>query len=416
MKILLKSATIIDTSSPFHNQTKDILIDNFKIVQIEDHIDLKDVQAVELPNLHISQGWFDSSVSFGEPGFEERETISNGLKSAAAGGFTSVVLNANPSSIISSPAQVDFVKTKAKNHATVLKPLGSISKNGEGQQLAELYDMHQHGAVGFYDYQSDMYNIELLKLALQYTCDFNGLVMSFPLDTKLAKSGVMHEGPVSTSLGMAGMSYTSEVSRIRRDLELVSYTGGRLHIPTISCAESVNIIRNAKSKGLKVTCSVAIHNLVLTDEALQEFDTNFKVCPPLRTEIDKCALIEGLKDGTIDMVTSDHNPLDPESKLMTFDHALFGTVGLETAFGALQSIFTTAASIDLLTRGKTIFQIDSKPIDIGVMADLTLFSPTEKQLVDTKSLQSKSKNSCFLGYEFNGKAFGIIANNTQTIF
>ena len=223
MKILIKSATIIDASSPFHRQTKDILLQDFQIIQVEDHIETSDDQLIEFKDLHVSQGWFDSSVSFGEPGFEERETIKNGLKSAAAGGFTSVVLNSNPVSILNSASQIDFVKTKGLHQACTLKPLGTVSKEGQGSQLAELFDMHLHGAVGFYDYQTDMSNTELLKLALQYASDFDGLVMSFPLDSKLSKAGVMHEDVVSTSLGLPGMSSSSEISRIQRDIELLKY-------------------------------------------------------------------------------------------------------------------------------------------------------------------------------------------------
>ena len=415
MKILIKSATIIDSSSPFHRQTKDILLQDFQIIQVEDHIETSDAQLVEFKDLHVSQGWFDSSVSFGEPGFEERETIKNGLKSAAAGGFTSVVLNSNPVSILNSASQIDFVKTKGLHQACTLKPLGTVSKEGQGSQLAELFDMHLHGAVGFYDYQTDMSNTELLKLAIQYASDFDGLVMSFPLDSKLSKAGVMHEGVVSTSLGLPGMSSSSEISRIQRDIELLKYTGGRLHIPTISCKESVDLIKQAKAEGLKVSCSVAIDNLVLTDEALMDFDTNFKLNPPLRTSSDQKALLKGVKDGTIDLVTSNHNPLDTELKQVTFDQAAFGSVGLETSFGALQSVMSTVEAVDALTRGKSIFKIESQPIDIGSKADLCLFSPSTTYQVKAESLISKSKNSCFLGQSLKGKAHGVIANGINTI-
>ncbi len=415
MKILIKSATIIDASNPFHRQTKDILLQDFKIVQIDDNIVSSDAQVIDIKDLHVSQGWFDSSVSFGEPGFEERETIKNGLKTAAAGGFTSVVLNSNPISMLNSAAQIDFVITKGLNQACALKPLGTLSSAGQASQLAELYDMHLHGAVGFYDYQTDMSNTELLKLALQYACNFDGLVMSFPYDSKLSKVGVMNEGVVSTSLGLPGMSSSSEISRIQRDLELLKYTEGRLHIPTISCQESVALIKQAKAAGLNVSCSVAIDNLVFTDETLLDFDTNFKLNPPLRTTADQMALLEGVKDGTIDLVTSNHNPLNIELKQVTFDQASFGSVGLETAFGALQSVMSTAEAVDALTRGKSIFKIESHPIEVGAKADLCLFSPSLTYQVKSENLISKSKNSCFLGQTLKGKAHGVIAHGVNTI-
>src|SRR5690606_17894388 len=315
MNVLIKSATIVDPKSDFHNQTLDILIEKGRITQIAKQIkNQKNYKEIALDNLHISQGWFDSSVSFGEPGYEERETIANGLKTAALSGFTAVAVNSNTNPVIDSYADISFLKGKANGNAVNLYPIGALTKDGKGEDLAELFDMKNAGAIAFYDYQKPISNPNLMKLALQYASNFDGLVCSFPQESKISGVGVMHEHVISTSLGLKGNPSLAEELQIVRDLFLLEYTGGKLHIPTRSTAKSVELIRQAKQNKLDVSCSVAIHNLVLTDAELQTFNTNAKVLPPLRTQTDCNALVEGLKDGTIDMVTSDHNPIDIEHK------------------------------------------------------------------------------------------------------
>ena len=346
MNILIKSATIIDSKSNFHNKTQDVLVEKGNIVKIAKTIkNPKNYKEIRLDNLHISQGWFDSSVCFGEPGYEERETIENGLKTAASSGFTAVAVNSNTNPVIDSNSNVTFLKSKSEGNIVDLFPIGALTVGCKGVDLAELYDMQNAGAVAFNDYKKPTTNANLIKLALQYASGFNGLICSFPQDNSIAGIGVMNEHVTSTTLGLKGIPNLSEELQISRDLFLLEYAGGKLHIPTISTAKSVELIRDAKKKKLNVSCSVAIHNLFFTDDVLKDFNTNYKVLPPLRTQTDIDALIEGVKDGTIDMVTSDHNPLDIEHKNVEFDHASSGTVGLESAFGALQSIFTLKKTI-----------------------------------------------------------------------
>ena len=360
MNALLKSATIVDPKSDFHNETVDILIEKGVISKISKRIsNPKNYKEIKRNNLHVSQGWFDSSVSFGEPGYEERETIQNGLKTAAKAGFTSVAVNANTNPVIDSNADISFLKLKSTKNATKLYPIGALTQNSEGQRLAELFDMNNAGAVAFYDYQHPIENPNLMKLALQYASNFNGLVCSFPQESKISGLGVMNENVTSTSLGLKGNPALAEELQVARDLFILEYTEGKLHIPTISTAKSVELIRAAKKKKLNVTCSAATHNLIFTDEQLTTFNTNFKVLPPLRTQKDNDALIEGLKDGTIDMVTSDHNPIDIEDKKIELDFAKYGTIGLESSFGALNSIFTIKKSIEILTKGKERFGIEA---------------------------------------------------------
>ena len=412
MNILIKSATIIDSKSEFHNTTQDLLVENGVITQVSKNIkNPKNYQEIKLDNLHISQGWFDSSVCFGEPGFEERETIKNGLKTAAASGFTAVALNANTNPVIDSNSDITFINSKASNHAVTLLPIGSLTASGKGEDLAELYDMNTAGAVAFYDYKKPISNPNLMKIALQYASNFDGLVCSFPQENKISGQGVMNENMTSTSLGLKGIPALAEELQVARDLFLLEYTGGKLHIPTISTATSVVLIKEAKKKKLDVTCSVAIHNLYFTDETLNDFNTLFKVLPPLRTQTDIDALIEGIKDGTIDMVTSDHNPIDVEQKKVEFDHAEYGAIGLESAFGALQNIFTLKKTIDILTKGKSRFGLENETINIGEKINISLFNPDTKYIFSKNDIVSKSKNAIFENESLKGKIYGIISNN-----
>ena len=411
MNVLIKSATIIDPKSEFHNKTQDILIEKGTITKISKHLkNLDNYKEIKLENLHVSQGWFDSSVCFGEPGYEERETINNGLKTAAKSGFTAVAVNANTNPVLDTNTDIAFLKSKAINSAVELLPIGALTKNGEGKDLAELYDMKNAGAVAFGDYQQPIDNPNLMKIALQYASNFDGLVCSFPQENEIATNGVMNENVTSTSIGLKGIPALAEELQVARDLFILEYTEGKLHIPTISTAKSVDLIRAAKKKKLDVSCSVSIHNLIFSDEALNDFETNFKVSPPLRTQEDIEALIDGLKDGTIDMVTSDHNPIDIEQKKVEFDFAATGTIGLESAFGALNSIIPIKTTVKLLTKGKERYGIESSPINIGNKANISLFNPEVSYSFSKKDILSKSKNSIFEGHTLNGKAYGIISN------
>jgi dihydroorotase len=416
MNVLIKTATILDVKSDFHNKTQDILVENGYITAISSSIkNSNNYPEISLENLHISQGWFDSSVSFGEPGFEDRETIANGLLVAARSGFTNVALNPNTSPVIDSHSEVAFVQSKSKNTATQLHPIGSLTQSAKGLHLAELYDMHTAGSVAFGDYKKPISNPNILKIALQYAANFGGLVQSFPLEEDISRSGVVNENVTSTRLGLKGNPNLAEELQISRDISILEYTGGSLHIPTISTAKSVDLIREAKSKGLDVSCSVAIHNLIFTDNCLESYNTNYKVTPPLRTKNDIDMLIEGLKDGTIEMVTADHDPIAIEHKKVEFDFAAYGTIGLESAFGTLNSIFTTKQTVQLLTNGKKRFNIPENSISVGNECRITLFNPTSSYAFEEKHIHSKSKNSMFLGHQLKGNVYGIIANSTCSI-
>ena len=415
MKLIIRNAKIIDPQSPFHNQTADILISNGIIEKIGVSLpNPENTEEVKLDNLHVSQGWFDSSVSLGEPGFEDRETITNGLTVAAKSGFTAIALQPNSFPVIDNQSQINFVKNKANSSATQLFPIGALTKNSEGKDMAELFDMKQAGAIAYGDYNKSFENANLLKIALQYTQDFDGLVIVYSQDANIKGNGVANEGVVSTRLGLKGIPNLAEELQIARNLFLLEYAGGKMHIPTISTAKSVALIKEAKAKGLQLSCSVSVHHLTMTDEKLDNFDTRYKVTPPLRAEADRQALLAGIMDNTIDMITTDHNPIDIEHKKMEFDTAKNGTIGLESAFGTLTKVLPLEKIIEKLTEGKKVFGIENSVIKEGAIANMSLFNPEEKSTFTKRNILSKSKNSAFLGMETEGKAYGII-NKGQLI-
>ena len=408
MKLLLKNATLIHEKSPFHNQKKDVLVVDGMLSSIEDHIETEDATKIELEDLHLSSGWFDPSVSFGEPGYEERETLSNGLITAAKSGFTHIVLNPDTHPALDSFTDVSHLLQNTNKYTTALHVSASLSEGSKGTNLAPLFEMHKAGAVAFGDFNQTPENPNLLRIALDYVQSFDGLIQAYPIDYSLSKNGQMHEGEVSTHLGLKAIPNVAETICLARDIQLLEYTQGRMHIPYLSSAESLEMIRTAKKKGLKISCSVPIAHLHATDENLIDFDANFKIIPPLRSSEDQRALREGLLDGTIDMVTSLHQPLNPELKDLEFVRSKEGSVGLEAAFGILLNYFPLDKTIAFLTRGKTAFKIQDSGFEIGKMADLTLFTPKGSKTFNLSHLHSTSKNCLFLGSIIKGSVYGSL--------
>lgn len=411
MNVLIKAAKILDASSPHHNTIQDIYIADGVIQKMGKNLSFPDAKQISFKNLHISQGWFDSSVSFGEPGYEERETIAHGLDVAASSGFTHIALNTNTDPKPDSRADIAFLLEQANGSPVHLYPKARITTSESESKLAPLRELQVTGAVCFSNHKSALANANILKLALQYTHDFDGLVESFAFNQDMGNGGVMHEGAVSTSLGLTGIPSVVEEMQIKRDLDILSYTNGKLHIPTLSTKDAVPLIKQAKKKGLDISTSVSIHNLFFTDKALEGFNANAKLLPPLRKQADSKALQKALKDGAIDMVTSDHQPLNSELKYVELDLAHYGSIGLEHSFGCLLSIFDVAVVVDVLTRGKARFGIATSPIQEGATADLSLFTPDGKETVTKAAIKSTSKNSLFMDQALSGKVFGVIAQN-----
>ena len=412
MSILIKSAKIIDASSKFNGKTQDILIINGKIQEINSEINSKAKKIISFKDLHVSSGWMDTSVCFGEPGLEEREDLINGAQTASFSGFTDIVLNPETEPYLDTKADISYIKSNSKDFVTKIHPLGCLTKEAKSKKLADLFEMFESGAVGFYDFKRPITNSNLIKIALQYVQNFNGLVISFPYEKSLCPNGQMHEGQISTNYGLKGIPTISEEIMLKRDLKILEYTGGKIHIPCISTQESVKLIREAKKNKLNVTCSVSINNLFFNDDKLKDFDTRFKVLPPIRSEEHRKALIKGLKDGIIDFVTSDHTPIDIDKKKTDFENSLFGSTGLESLYGALNSLFDLNTTIDILTRRKDTFGIEKNSINKGQTACLSLFNPNIEYEFLKENIISKSKNSCFIGSKLKGKALGIISNNS----
>jgi dihydroorotase len=414
MNIILKSAKVINVESKHNGTKQDILISEGKIKRIGKSISEKNAKIISIDNLHVSTGWFDSSVSFGEPGYEERETLLNGADVASKSGFTDLVLNPSTKPILDNQTGISFIKSKSYNSCCNIHPLGALTLSSKSSDLAELYDMKKSGAVGFYDFKKPILNSNLLKTALLYSQSFGSVIMSFPQDNSIAKNGLVNEGLMSVNYGIKGIPSFAEEIQISRDLHILEYTGGKLHIPTISTKKSLELIEKAKSKGLNVTCSVAVHNLIFNDKKLKDFDTRFKVLPPLREEKDRLALLKGVKSGIIDMVTSDHLPIDLENKKTDIKNAKYGTIGLESLFGSLLTLLDLNQTIEILTRGREIFNIEKPKLEIGSKASLTLFTIEDYEFSKNHIL-SKSKNSAFLGMKMKGKPLGIINGNMVTI-
>ena len=411
MSILIKSAKIIDADNSLDGKVFDIYIDKGIISNINKNIDKPAKTIISRENLHVSIGWLDSSVCFGEPGLEEREDLENGIKSAGLSGFTDIVLNSETLPILDSKADISYIKSKTQNSVVSVHPLGALSKKSDSEELADLKEMYDVGCIGFNDFKKAIKNPNLLKTALQYVQHFDGLILSFPIEDSISKNAQVHEGEVSTKYGIKGFPPISEEIAVYRDLKILEYTDGKLLIPTISTTGSVKLIKEAKSKGLKVWCSVSINNLFFNHNKLKDFDTRFKVMPPIRDEKTRKELVKYVNDGSIDLVTCDHCPIDIDNKKTDFENSFFGSTGLESSFGALNSLFDLNKTIKILTSGYDTFSINKPSLSVGSEAKLTLFNPDIKYTFSKSNILSKSKNSSFIDSKLKGKAYGIVSNS-----
>tara|TARA_B100001093_G_scaffold329949_1_gene314993 strand:+ start:9858 stop:11096 length:1239 start_codon:yes stop_codon:yes gene_type:complete len=406
---LLRSAKIIDSTSEFHLQNKDILIENGFISSIKDEVIAanKDVEVIKHENLLVSPGWIDPLVDFGEPGFEQRQGLENGIAEAIQGGFCTIGVLPNTEPVIDHGSILDYFN---RNNVKInIHVNGTVSKNLKGEQLSEMFDLNQNGAISFTDYKRGLNNPQLLKLALQYTQNFGGLVVNYPLDENLMNNGLMHEGKQSIRLGLKGISYLSEEVRVLRDLEILRYTKGKMHFACLSSAKAVDYVSKAKEEGLKVSCSVTPHHLFFNDSDIKHFDTLFKTLPPLRTKNNNKKLISQINEGMIDFVHSDHFALHTDMKETVFDQAEFGAESLGLSFGALTKTVNMEKAVELLTNAYEIFSLKRPEITLNSPASLSLFCKQKHSLPRISDSTSIWKNESFeylpLGILNNGKAF-----------
>lgn len=415
MNLLIKSATIIDPNSPFDGQTVDVLVEKGVITRIAADIET-DAEVVDAEGQFISPGFFDLNCNVGELGLETKEDLYTGTKAAASGGFTGIALMPNTIPPVHSKAEIEYLLNRAKDNLVDVYPLGAISHKREGKDLAEMYDMFLSGAKAFTDGNRPVQDAGLMERALLYVQGFDALIFSYPEDTAIAGKAKVNEGEISTLLGMKGIPSLAEELMIARDLYLAEYTGSKIHFSTISTTRSVGLVREAKRKGLEVTCDVAAHHLVLTDEALTGFDSLYKVKPPLRTQDDVNALIIALNDGTIDAIVSQHTPHEVEFKDVEFEVAEYGIIGLQTAFALAIKVGLDINLIiqKLSINPREILNVDIPAIAEGQLANLVLYDLDAEWEYTRKNNKSKSYNSPFIGQNFKGKVL-LTCNNNQII-
>ena len=409
MDILLRQVRIIDPSSPFHQQQVDILIQNGKIGQIG-NIDSNATREIQINGLHVSPGWVDVYANFCDPGMEYKETLVTGAHAAAAGGFTDVMVLPNTMPVLHNKSLVEYIVQKSKQLPVNIHPIGAITKNAEGKELAEMYDMHESGAVAFSDGTNTIQSSGILLKALQYLKAIDKTVIQVPDDKAISATGLMNESVESTRLGLPGKPAIAEELMVQRDIELAKYTNSKIHLTGISTAKSIDLIKAAKKEGISVTCSVTPYHVCFCDEDLAGYDTNLKVNPPLRSRIDREAIRAALLDGSIDCIATHHLPQDTDHKVVEFEYADYGMTGLETCFAAIHTCMPglpVEKLVDLMSANpRRIFGLENLSITPDAAASLTLFLPSEQWTV--KTLQTKSANTPFIGRELTGKAIGII--------
>ncbi|MEO7293808.1 MAG: dihydroorotase [Ginsengibacter sp.] len=408
MKVLLKGVIISSAQSDL--QPTDILIDNGIITNIGSNINSSADKIIERKNLHVSIGWMDCFANFCDPGNEHKETLETGANAAAAGGFTEVMIIPNTNPAVHNKSQVQYIVQRSKGLPVKIHPIASVTKNAEGKELSEMYDMHTSGALAFSDGTNSLQSSGMLLKALEYVKAIDGTIIQLPDDKNIAPHGLMNEGVISIQSGLPGRPAIAEEILIARDIELLKYTNSKIHFTGISTKKSVEMIAKAKSDGLLVTCSVTPYHLFFTDENLKNYDTNLKVNPPLRTKEDMLALREGIKNGVIDFIASHHQPQHWDDKTCEFEYAKYGMIGLESVFG-IAGICGISSNdfVKMQTENvRKIFNVEIAQLKKGAKANLTLYDPDTEYIFEEKNIYSKSRNSPYIGKKLKGKSFGII--------
>ena len=417
MKLLLKSGRVVNPATNF-NDIVDILIEDEKIIKIGADLQSDDAEVFDATGLIIAPGLIDMHVHLREPGQEAKEDIGSGTRAAAAGGITTVACMPNTSPVIDNSVLVQGIAQRAQQDGVVkVKVVGALSKGQEGKELAEIGDMLEAGAVAITDDGHYVDSAKLLMNGLDYIARYDLPIISHAEDNTLTEDGVMHEGAVSAMLGMKGRPAVAEDIAVSRDILLAEYTNARIHIAHISSKGAVELVRQAKKRGVKVTAEVTPHHLTLTDEEIKNFNVAAKVCPPLRSQDHVQAMVEGLKDGTIDAIVTDHSPHAFEEKDREFKFAPNGFTGMETSLGVILTnlyhtgIMTIDEIIEKMSVAPAkILKLDAGNIEIGKIADLTVIDPEKTWKVDSNKFYSRGKFTPYDGVELKGKAVATIVN------
>lgn len=415
MTILIRQAKIVDPTSSFHLSIQDIFIENGIIKEIGSVQQTAD-HVIDAPGLHVSPGWLDLFAHFCDPGLEFKETIETGIAAAAKGGFTEVMVVPNTKPVVDGKSQVEYIVQKSKHSIVNVHPLGAVTKQAEGKELAEMYDMKAAGATAFSDGLYPLQSAGLLLKALQYIKAFNGVLLQIPDDKTIGTFGLMNEGIVSTQLGLPGKPVLAEEILIARDIKLTKYAESKLHFTGVTSPKSIEYISRGKQGGIGVSCSVTPAHLYFTDEDLRNYNTNLKLYPPLRTAAERDALKQAVLNGTVDCIASHHQPHEYDSKVCEFQEAKFGMIGLETCYGAtgaaLGHALTAERWVELVSiQPRRIAGLNIPTIQKGATANVTIFDPSATYVFDEQDIRSKSRNSAFIGKELKGKAVAVINNN-----
>jgi dihydroorotase len=420
MNILIRQAKIVAETSGFHGKTVDVLIESGIITEIKKTITPKgNVKVIEGSGLHLSGGWIDMQAVACDPGLEHKETLDTLVRAAAAGGFTAVCVHSYNQPALHNKSQIEYIVNKTQNRVVDVFPFGTITVDGKGKDMAEMYDMKSSGALAFSDYKHPVKDAGMVLRAMQYASNIGSLIITHCNDESISHGGQMNEGETAVTLGLKGIPALAEELMIQRNLAILEYTEGRLHIPTVSTRGGVELIKKAKANGLNVTAGVAAVNLFLDDSVLKEFDTRYKIDPPLRTRRDVQALCNAVANGVIDVIVSDHLPQDVESKELEFDLADHGIINLQTAFNcALEGL--KEKNIETLVKALTdnprsILGLQQPVIEEGMPANLTLFALNEEFVFTERLNYSRSRNSPFLGETLKGRVIGII-NGSKSFF
>ncbi len=418
MNLLIKQVRIVDPTSSFNGRTVDILISNGIITAIGNQLHDAADKTISQEGLHVSPGWVDLFADFADPGYEYRETLESGARAAAAGGFTTVCVIPNTHPVADQKAVIEYIVQKAKTLPVTILPLGAITKNTEGKELAEMYDMKQAGAVAFTDGIRPLQSAGVLVKALQYIKSFQGVLLQLPDDKSINPQGAMNEGITSTRMGLLGRPEIAEELFVARDMELAAYAGSHLHLTGISTRGSLKRIREARQRKIPLTCSTTPYHLFFCDEDLSTYNTYLKVNPPLRNKQDRSALQKAVIEGEVDCIATHHLPHETDSKIVEFEHAKNGMIGLQTAYPvvntALEGISQDRLVELFVINPRKILGLKIPTLQEGGEANLTLFNPTTPCILHKESIKSGSKNSAFTGIELKGNVLGIFNNNQYT--
>jgi dihydroorotase len=415
--ILIRQATVVDKQSEHHLKVCDILIEKGQVKDIGPNLKQKAAVEIAEENLHISPGWFDLRANFRDPGTGDAEDFNSGASAAIAGGFTAVGLSPETEPVTDRKSDIEYVYKAADGLPLFVYPYASLSKNLDGQELSEMFDLHEAGAVAFSHGSRNIKNTALLKLAMLYAREFSPYLHLQAYDASIRASGVMHEGAQSTYLGLKGIPALAEELGVLQALHLSDYAQTGIHLQGISAGSTVALLRQAKADQRLYTADVNLANLVFTDEALAEYDTNLKVYPPIRSKKDKNDLLEALADGTLQVVTSNHEPHAIEAKRCEFDQAAFGAAGLQCFFGALWGATHSKIPLDRLVEcishnPREVLGLESPVVTKGSFAEFTLFNPDQEYRINSAELESQAANNPYQGLKLRGKAIATVVKGT----